>query len=283
MRPQTPSREVRASADGRDDHAAHAQSEKSVRPKIVTARNVSHDLAAECDRLIGLAESMPAVAERRRAIAGAWYAQLIELTQTASLEAPNGERKLDGLVSELRRAWMSTAHEHAGVTYRTPHADEPKMLPSRIMVAYGYERSLEESPLDVRLPAYRPVPAGWLARHLLFSSGMAALSGIMQTVPAILGPRSTPPLRPFDVQCAARRLAALEAPPLLVIDSTLVGPSLPMTRILDETRALPLIVQASSGLKLDQAGLELANVGIVSLYASSHGRRNSMRPKSGCA
>jgi hypothetical protein len=30
---------------------------------------------------------------------------------------------------------------------------------------------------------------------------------------------------------------------------------------------LPLVIQVSSGLKLDQAGLELANVGIVSLYA----------------
>ena len=76
-----------------------------------------------------------------------------------------------------------------------------------------------------------------------------------------------PWLRPFDVQRAARALAGVERPPVLMIDSTLVGPSLPMTRILDEARTLPLVVQASSGLKLDQAGLELANVGIVSLYA----------------
>jgi hypothetical protein len=69
------------------------------------------------------------------------------------------------------------------------------------------------------------------------------------------------------VQSAARGLAALAAPPILVIDSTLVGPSMPMTRILDEARALPLVIHVSSGLKLDQAGLELANVGIVSLYA----------------
>jgi hypothetical protein len=274
--------------------------------------------------LIALAEAMPAVAERRRAIAGSWYVRLLDLTQHAALESTHGESALDELVSQLRRAWMATAHEHADITYRSPAADTPKLLPSRRTIAYAYERSLEDNPLDARLPAYRPVPAGWSARHLLFSSGMAALSGVMQTLPMILGPRHTtrellvaaayfetldlvdlgthgciartvtddtafaracadrPPdvafvepiiydpwLRPFDVQNAARRLATLPEPPVLVIDSTLVGPSLPLTRILDEARRLPLVIQASSGLKLDQAGLELANVGIVSLYAPS--------------
>jgi hypothetical protein len=281
-----------------------------------------HDVAAECDRLIALADGMPALPERRRTIAGAWYSQVIELTQAPSIETPDGEQRLDRLVSNLRRAWMATAHEHADLTYRSPLADEHKLLPSRTTIAYGYERSLEQNPLESRLPAYRPVPSGWSARHLLFSSGMAALSGIMQTLPAILGSRRSRPsllvaaayyetldlvelgthgcsarivgdeasfaaacaargpdaafiepivydpwLRPFDVQRAAHILAELRDPPVLVIDSTLVGPSLPLARILDEARKLPLVVQASSGLKLDQAGLELANVGIVSLYA----------------
>ncbi len=270
---------------------------------------------------------MPAVGERRRAIVGAWYEQLLALTQAPSLETPDGERALEALVSQLRRAWMATAHEHADVTYRSPAAGRHKLLPSRTTIAYAYERSLEENPLDLRLPAYRPVPAGWLGRHLLFSSGMAALSGIMQMLPAVLGPRSTPAgllvaaayfetldlvalgthgcdaevvdteesfvaasvsrppdvvfvepivydpwLRPFDVERAARQLATQRTPPVVIIDSTLVGPSIPMTRILDEARTLPLVIQASSGLKLDQAGLELANVGIVSLYAPAERR-----------
>lgn len=267
---------------------------------------------------------MPAVTERRRAIAGTWYSELLELTQAPALETTDGERALDVLVAQLRRAWMATAHEHADITFRSPAADQPKLLPSRRTIAYAYERCLEENPLDVRLPAYRPVPAGWSARHLLFSSGMAALSGVMQTVPSLVGARSARPsllvaaayyetldlvalgthgcqarvveddasfaaecaahppdaafiepivydpwLRPFDVERAALDLAALDEPPVLIIDSTLVGPSLPIARILDEAPALPLVVQASSGLKLDQAGLELANVGIVSLYAPS--------------
>jgi hypothetical protein len=293
----------------------------------VTDHPLAHPLAAECDRLIALADAMPAVAERRRAIAATWYAQLLELTQAAALESGDGERALDALTAQLRRSWMGTAHEHADATYRSPAAGERKVLPSRTTMAYGYERSLEVNPLESRLPAYRPVPAGWCARHLLFSSGMAALSGVMQALPAIVaaGPHRPsllaaaayfetldllelgthgcttrvvsddaafgaaiaesepdvafvepivydPWLRPFDVRRAAHALARLDRPPVLVVDSTLVGPALPFARILDEARDLPLVVHASSGLKLDQAGLELANVGIVSLYAPERRR-----------
>jgi hypothetical protein len=70
-------------------------------------RDASHDIAGECDRLIALAEAMPAVSERRRSIVGAWYDQLLELTQAPSLETPDGELAVDALVSQLRRAWMA--------------------------------------------------------------------------------------------------------------------------------------------------------------------------------
>lgn len=291
---------------------------------MLPVSDTPHELAAECDRLIALAEAMPAVVERRRALAGTWYGRVLDLTQAPSLETPDGERALDVLVGQLRRAWMATAHEYADVTYRSPAADAPKVLPSQTTIAYSYERSLEHNPLATRLPAYRPVPPGWSARHLLFSSGMAALSGIMQTLPAMLDGRASTPsllvaasyyetidlatlgthgcttrivndddafaaacaskppdaafiepiiydpwLRPFDVARAARALAALNAPPVLVIDSTLVGPAIPIHDLLPDVDSLPLVVQASSGLKLDQAGLELANVGIVSIYAPS--------------
>jgi hypothetical protein len=76
-----------------------------------------------------------------------------------------------------------------------------------------------------------------------------------------------PWLRPFDVREAMLAAARCPRPPIVVIDSTLVGPMLPMMGILEETPQLPLVIQANSGLKLDQAGLELANVGIVSIYA----------------
>ena len=59
-------------------------------------------------------------------------------------------------------------------------------------------------------------------------------------------------------------------PSLVIVDTTLVGPCCDLAPLLPPAliamEPAPLVVGLSSGLKLDQAGLELANVGIVSLY-----------------
>ena len=75
-----------------------------------------------------------------------------------------------------------------------------------------------------------------------------------------------------DIQAALRShcASAEGCPSLLVVDTTLSGPCFDLDRILPKEMGCleppPLIARLSSGLKLDQAGLELANVGIVSLY-----------------
>ena len=64
--------------------------------------------------------------------------------------------------------------------------------------------------------------------------------------------------------------ASLGWPSLVIIDTTLIGPCCDLAPMLPpalmEMEPAPLVVRLSSGLKLDQGGLELANVGIVSLY-----------------
>ena len=59
-------------------------------------------------------------------------------------------------------------------------------------------------------------------------------------------------------------------PSLVIVDSTLVGPCFDLDPLLPQqltcAEAGHLLVRMGSGLKLDQAGLELANVGLVSLY-----------------
>jgi len=75
-----------------------------------------------------------------------------------------------------------------------------------------------------------------------------------------------------DIQAALRThcASAEGCPSLVVVDTTLNGPCFDLDRILPmEMGCLeppPLVARLSSGLKLDQAGLELANVGIISLY-----------------
>jgi len=85
----------------------------------------------------------------------------------------------------------------------------------------------------------------------------------------------------FDRAAQAHRLDMAEAlrrhcasaegcPSLVIVDATLIGPCFDldphMAQILAHAEPAPLLVRMSSGLKLDQAGLELANVGVVSLY-----------------
>jgi len=67
----------------------------------MSARDQSHDAAAEYDRSIALAQAMPAVTERRRAIAGAWYRKLLELTVSFRVieQEMNDDRIVNGRFS----------------------------------------------------------------------------------------------------------------------------------------------------------------------------------------
>jgi hypothetical protein len=76
----------------------------------------------------------------------------------------------------------------------------------------------------------------------------------------------------LDMTAALQRhcAGAEGCPSLVIVDSTLVGPCFDLDPLLPQqltcSEAGHLLVRMSSGLKLDQAGLELANVGMVSLY-----------------
>jgi hypothetical protein len=82
-------------------------------------------------------------------------------------------------------------------------------------------------------------------------------------------------MRAFDLEGFLRAWKNLgaERPSTIVFDTTLVGPRFPLKKMLGglcrAPMASPLVVELRSGLKLDQAGLELANVGIASLFATN--------------
>lgn len=78
-------------------------------------------------------------------------------------------------------------------------------------------------------------------------------------------------LTPIDLAGLAGALRRREAgsAPVLMFDTTLCGPFFPLQsllRALDGSTAPSLVVRMNSALKLDQAGLEFANVGVLSLY-----------------
>ena len=76
-------------------------------------------------------------------------------------------------------------------------------------------------------------------------------------------------LETFDLAALLRAWRDAPQPPrALVVDATVVGLSFPLEQLLDGLRARPpeIVVVVQSGLKLEQQGLELANVGLLSLY-----------------
>ena len=177
---------------------------------------------------------------------------------------------------------------------------------------FGYERDLDVSMLEGRGATYAPPPAGWMSDMVIFRSGQAALASILQFVAAAWGDKRTLsvahagayfetrallaswPRRAFrptpatvvsadvvigePVWCngcfgATERLPRARC--VLLLDTTMVGPSHDLRPCLAAAADdCEVAIAFSSGLKLDQAGLELANVGIARVLV-----REGARPR----
>ncbi len=212
------------------------------------------------------------------------------------------EAQLEAAALDLRRHCLARAHREADPRLKSPCAGSVARLPCGSRVSLGYERDLDVSALERRGDEDYPTPPGWHSLRVLCRSGQAALACLLHlalsTTPhgalrtrhagryfetkALLDlwPRSVLPRAPADgdevdlligepVACSGRfEVARPEALPrvghALLLDTTLSGPAVdlaPWFARHDGTIAAVF----RSGLKLDQAGLELANVGIVQL------------------
>lgn len=212
------------------------------------------------------------------------------------------ERALDAAAWSLRRTWLGLAHRPADDTPKSPCAGQSSHVASGGNVDFGYERDLDVSLLERRRDSYMERPDGWSAELVLFRSGQAALAALLQLSISRWG--KTGPLTYSHAGAYFETKALLESWPqrilrgversegtadlviaepawcdgqfgclgempsprdALVLDTTMMGASYSLARHLNDD--CPLVIAYSSGLKLDQAGLELANVGIVRILA----------------
>jgi hypothetical protein len=211
------------------------------------------------------------------------------------------ERHLEAAALTLRRAWLRAAHRPADASLKSPEDGEIARVPCGEGLHFGYERDLDVSILEDRGTIYACPPAGWTSDMVIFRSGQAALASILQFVAAAWGAKRTLsvahagayfetkallaawPRRTFrptpasavsadvvigePVWCdgcfgATERLP--RARHALLLDTTMVGPSHDLSSCLAAAADdCEVAIAVSSGLKLDQAGLELANVGIA--------------------
>lgn len=211
------------------------------------------------------------------------------------------ERQLETAALTLRRAWLKAAHRLGDTTLKSPRDGDTAHVPCGDSLHFGYERDLDVSILEDRGAAYAPPPAGWTSDMVIFRSGQASLATILQFVASAWGDRRTMsvahagayfettalldawPRRNFrlthgtavsadvvigePVWCnggfaATKRLP--RARRVLLIDTTMVGAACDLGPwLLSASDDCNIAIAFSSGLKLDQAGLELANVGIA--------------------
>jgi hypothetical protein len=209
------------------------------------------------------------------------------------------ERQLDAAALALRRNWLGLAHRSGDATLKSPHTGHVAHVACGSDVSFGYERDIDVSLLEQR-GDYLQAPAGWEADLVLFRCGQAALACLVHFAAAQWGKNhpltvahagayfetasllaSWPQrmIRQVDDAVAADIVIAEpvwcdgefgcgkhlpKARHALLLDITMSGPAYDLAPHLDDC---PLVIAYSSGLKLDQAGLELANAGIVRVLA----------------
>lgn len=216
------------------------------------------------------------------------------------------EQRLDAAAMELRRTWLGLAHRPADAMLKSPREGKVAHVPCGDRVRFGYERDLDASLLEDRGASYLRPPAGWSSDLVLHRSGQAALASFLQFAAARWGREGsltiahagayfetaslldTWPQRVFrqvpassveavdivivePVSCDGCFSCVDRLPPArraILLDTTMVGPGHDLARYLPaQGDSCSLVIAYNSGLKLDQAGLELANVGIVRILA----------------
>lgn len=211
------------------------------------------------------------------------------------------ERRLERAARQLRRSWFAAAHPSADASLRSPQEGEVAELPSGDRLRFGYERTLDASLLEERGKAYTPGPAGWTSDMVIFRSGQAVLTAALQWAAATWGGKralsvahagayfetaalldawSRRSFRPVPTSVVSADMVIGEpvwcdgrfgitaslprARRIMLLDTTMVGPGLDLGPFLASASGdCEVAIVYSSGLKLEQAGLELANVGIA--------------------
>jgi hypothetical protein len=257
---------------------------------------------AEAGALIGLARSLTASRDDMQATALEVEALVdAALARAAPIDV---ERGFDAAARRLRAGWLRSVAAETARVLRSPTEREIERLAKSRHDAYGYERDFHPERLEARCHAFFGAPPrGWTAAHAMFSSGQAALATILLHLAArrpgklavahvgayfetselvrhacrrvsdlaaadciIVEPVACDGrFTTHDAACLAGRLGDGQT---LVVDETLTAPTTQLPAILAEASDCGgAVLRVVSGLKLLQQGLELANVGIVSIFA----------------
>lgn len=257
---------------------------------------------SEADALAGLAHSL--ACSRRDLEETVRDVEALVAAAVGSETPLAAELGFERAARRLRAGWLRSVAAETSRVLRSPTEREVAHLEHSRHDAYGYERDFQPETLETRCQAFFGAPpAGWSTAHVMFSSGQAALATILlrlaEARPGKL--RVAHVGSYFETRDLVGRACALvdEAAPadciivepiacdgrftthdpaalgrnlsdgqVLVVDETLSAPTTRLPDILRQVEARgAAVIRLVSGLKLLQQGLELANVGIVSVFA----------------
>jgi len=257
--------------------------------------------------LLALAKMMEAAVPALAARLGTWKNHLETGLGTATSPF-SAESTLDEAVLALRHVWLEAAASSTSKSYRSPSEGERTVTPIGRFHNFGYERDLQPTALETRCAKFFvSPPPGYTQEHALFSSGQAAMNAILtllssrQTAPLRLchegcyfetiellrlyaGRFEPASLERADVViaepvwCDGKVFGTVSLKAIaeraghaasIIVDSTLSGLDDGLNGLLAALPGPKEVFRLHSGLKLFQAGLELADVGIVSIYGSA--------------
>jgi hypothetical protein len=256
----------------------------------------------EADALIDLAHSLTLSRPDMQATARDVEAQL---HAAVKCDCPlDFEVGCEQAARRLRAGWLKSVAAETAHVLRSPTEREIERLGRSRHDAYGYERDFQPESLEARCHAFfGEPPSGWTASHVIFSSGQAALATtLLHLAEHRTGKLQVAHVGSYFETAELVHRTCLRAPDLpaadciivepiacngrfathepasiargmtgrqtLVIDETLSAPITLLPNVLSQTVARDAaVMRLVSGLKLLQQGLELANVGIVSVFA----------------
>ena len=260
-------------------------------PAIRPAREEIHE---ECLALLKLGDNLSARLPQTEAVLRTWRDAVTALSD-ADLTPATAEAELDRLAQALRRICLAQAHAapahgiaalEARLDAYAPapggwHADH-LLFSSAAAAMHCLLLALSPRGANpAHPPRVRHLGGNFETEELL---AMLSDHGILRALPAEGGDHTdvlilepvyfdrAAQMHRLDLQAALdRHCATVEGcPSLVIVDSTLAGPGFALDPLLPEAlscaEAGHLLVRMSSGPELDQAGLALADVGMVSHY-----------------
>lgn len=149
----------------------------------------------ECEHLIHLAGRMRTAVDSSNIQLPAWFDRANTLLASPDLETLQGEQQLETLSLDLRTEWLRNANFISSRHMKSPPHFQTVRLPSGEKSPFPYDRWNTPVHLEKRAAVYREPPGGWTADHILYNSGMSAISCLFQVIRTLYQPVAGKPLR----------------------------------------------------------------------------------------